>query len=151
MGDGFEGHTRDDEKYKCEQCGFSTNSIQSFYLHIAFDCKNKLIRTFESGATRDTDEGKLDYEGFFSPLVTKRRAEYMHLHRKQSDGTMRDGDNWQKGIPYREALKSFVRHSEDIKLLSRGYDAREDIETAICACMFNLESMLLTILTDKSA
>lgn len=107
------------------------------------------IRTFDTGATRDTDEGKHDIEAFFSPLVTKRRAEYMHIHRKQSDGTLRSGDNWQKGIPYQQSLKSLCRHIEDIKLLSRGYEAREDIETAICAAMFNLESMLLTRLEGK--
>jgi len=27
------------------------------------------IRQFTTGATRDTSDGKLDYEGFISPLV----------------------------------------------------------------------------------
>lgn len=35
-----------------------------------------LIRTFETGATRDTAQGKLDYEGFTSPLVLERIDEY---------------------------------------------------------------------------
>jgi hypothetical protein len=115
----------------------------------ALEMAQDSVRTFDTGATRDTDEGKHDIEAFFSPLVTKRRAEYMHLHRKQPDGNLRDGDNWQKGIPYQQSLKSLCRHIEDIKLLSRGYYAREDIETAICAAMFNLESMLLTRLEER--
>ena len=55
-----------------------------------------MIRKFETGATRDTDEGKLDFEGFFSPIVMERFAEYMNKHRRQSDGQLRDSDNWQK-------------------------------------------------------
>ena len=30
------------------------------------------IRKFETGATRDTDQGKYDYEGFLSPVVLDR-------------------------------------------------------------------------------
>ena len=54
------------------------------------------MRTFKSGATRDDDAEKFDYEGFLSPLVIRRYAEYMHGHRKQVDGKMRDSDNCQK-------------------------------------------------------
>jgi len=32
------------------------------------------MRQFESGATRDTEDGKLDYEGFLSPAVLLRFA-----------------------------------------------------------------------------
>src|SRR5262249_20215749 len=59
-------------------------------------------RIFKTGATRDTDTGKLDYEGFLSPLVLKRYAEYMHQHRVMKDGAMRASDNWQRGIPLDE-------------------------------------------------
>ena len=54
------------------------------------------MRTFDTGATRDSDNDKLDYEGFLSPLVLRRYAEYLHKHRKQSDGKIRTSDNWQK-------------------------------------------------------
>jgi len=33
-------------------------------------------RTFDTGATRDTSQDKLDFEGFLSPLVIKRFGEY---------------------------------------------------------------------------
>jgi hypothetical protein len=68
------------------------------------------MREFKSGATRDDDADKYDYEGFLSPLVLERYAEYMHKHRKQADGKMRDSDNWQKGIPVVQYMKSKLRH-----------------------------------------
>jgi len=57
------------------------------------------MRTFGGGATRNSDQGKPDYEGFLSPLVIIRYGEYMTRHRVQADGNIRDSDNWQKGIP----------------------------------------------------
>ena len=56
------------------------------------------IREWESGGKRDTDEGKLDFEGFLSPLVLKRYAQYMHPNRKMKDGSIRKSDNWQLGF-----------------------------------------------------
>lgn len=110
------------------------------------------IRTFESGATRNANEHKLRYEGFLSPNVLKRFAEYMHLHRKQADGKMRDPDNWQKGIPRDAYTDSLVRHVMDLWLHQRGYgdQATEDIETALCAIMFNSMGYLFEVLKDKS-
>ena len=43
-------------------------------------------RTFETGAYRDTDNGKLDYEAFLCPRVLESYAQYMHKNRIQSDG-----------------------------------------------------------------
>ena len=40
------------------------------------------IRSFPTGATRDTAGGKLAYEGFFSPLVLQERARFMHKHKR---------------------------------------------------------------------
>jgi len=109
----------------------------------------KGIRTFNTGATRDTDEGKLDFEGFLSPIVIERFAEYMHKHRKQSDGKLRDSDNWQKGIPIKEYMKSLFRHFMDIWKEYRGYKSRDGIEEALCANMFNSMGYLYEILKEK--
>ena len=38
-------------------------------------------RQFSTGANRNSEEGKLDFEGFISPLVIQRFGEYMHKHR----------------------------------------------------------------------
>ena len=95
------------------------------------------MRQFETGATRDSDTNKLDYEGFLSPLVLQRFAEYMQENRVQADGKLRDSDNWQKGIPKAQYMKSLYRHFMDMWLCHRGYEAREDIERSMCAVLFN--------------
>ena len=109
------------------------------------------MRTFETGATRDSDEGKLDYEGFLSPLVLQRYAEYMHKHRKQSDGSMRDSDNWQKGMPLNVYIKSAWRHFHDWWMEHRGLPSREGLEEALCALMFNTMGYLHQVLIAKKA
>lgn len=108
------------------------------------------LRTFETGATRDTDDGKLDYEGFFSPLVLRARAEYMHRHRFQADGQPRAADNWQKGIPSDAYMSSLWRHFMDVWLIHRGHDPGVSLEEAICAAMFNLEGYLHEALATQT-
>jgi hypothetical protein len=102
------------------------------------------IRTFETGATRDTDEGKLDYEGFLSPRVLQRYARYMHEHRKQSDGSLRASDNWQKGIPPDQYMKSMFRHFMEVWWLHRKLPPTVGVtlEQALCALMFNVMGYL---------
>lgn len=107
------------------------------------------IRTFETGATRNLDTNKLDYEGFLSPLVLHSFAKYMHSHRLQKDGTMRDADNWQRGISQDVYMKSMWRHFMDVWSLHRGGqpispDSGEpvNLEEALCAVLFNVQGML---------
>jgi hypothetical protein len=101
------------------------------------------MRNFETGATRDTDESKFDYEGFLSPLVLERFAAYMHSHRLQADGKLRASDNWQKGIPLDAYMKSGFRHFFDWWKLHRGLSTPYDDENeALCALMFNVMGYL---------
>ncbi len=110
------------------------------------------VRTFDTGATRSSDAGKLDYEGFLSPLVLKRFAEYMHLHRTQADGTLRGSDNWQQGIPQEQYVKSAMRHFVDWWMMHRGYtveapsdwrfDKDYDIMDAASGILFNVMGYL---------
>jgi len=97
------------------------------------------MRKFESGATRDDDKNKLDFEGFFSPLVLNRYAEYMNKHRKQADGKLRDSDNWQKGIPLAAYMKSGYRHFFDWWANHRNVTSvvKDDVEESLCALLFN--------------
>jgi len=97
------------------------------------------IRTFSTGATRDSDADKLDYEGFLSPLVLERYAEYMHTHRKQSDGTLRSSDNWKKGIPIDQYMKSLFRHFMSVW---KGHSVEEIKEEDLCAMLFNVMGIL---------
>jgi len=95
------------------------------------------IRTFSSGATRDTDEGKPDYEGFLSPLVIEAYGAYMNRHRIQSDGDLRASDNWQRGIPKSAYIKSAWRHFMDWWKEHRGIPSRDGLEEALGGLIFN--------------
>lgn len=114
------------------------------------------IRTFDTGATRDSELGKFDYEGFLSPCVLERYAEYMDKHRVQSDGKLRDSDNWQKGIPVTAYTKSLWRHFFDVWKIHRGYQVFDpkgghaiDQEEALCGLIFNAMGLLHTLTDDR--
>jgi hypothetical protein len=109
------------------------------------------MRKFETGAMRDDCADKLDFEGFMSPIVELSFAEYMHKHRVQTDGELRDSDNWQKGIPFEQYLKSLFRHLVDVWLITRGEHglAREDLESALCAMKFNINGLLYEYLNGR--
>ena len=107
------------------------------------------MRTFETGATRDTDEDKPDYEGILSPLVIVRYGEYMQTHRVQADGGLRASDNWQKGIPKSAYMASGFRHFIDWWSAHRGCPSRDGIEDAICGLLFNAFGYLHELLKEK--
>ena len=114
------------------------------------------IRQFESGATRDAEDGKLDYEGFLSPHTLERYAAYMNHHRAQPNGALRASDNWQKGLPKDTYMKSAWRHFVSWWKLHRGgsvTDERDghavDAEEAICGLLFNAFGYLHVLLTSK--
>lgn len=107
------------------------------------------MRTFDTGATRDGDTDKYDYEGFLSPLVLERFAAYMHQHRLQADGQLRDSDNWQKGIPLAAYMKSCWRHFLDLWMLHRGHARPVTVEDACCALMFNVQGYLHETLRQR--
>ena len=112
------------------------------------------IRTFDSGATRDTTQGKLDYVKALSPIVLRRYVQYLDKHRLQPDGSYRDFDNWKQGIPQDIYHSSGGRHFFDTWLLTEGYTTEDnhgpvDIEDALCAQLFNIQGRLHEILKDK--
>ncbi len=107
------------------------------------------IRRFPTGATRDQEEDKYDYEGFLSPLVLERYAAYMHQHRLQQDGTQRASDNWQQGIPLASYMKSGWRHFMVWWQGHRGAPAGEPLEEALCALLFNVMGYLHEVLKAK--
>jgi len=110
------------------------------------------IRKFGTGATRNTDQNKPDYEGFLSPLVIERYGEYMNKHRYQSDKKLRDSDNWQKGFGkehFKVCMKSLWRHFLDLWTLHRGNKGRETIDEAICGILFNAMAYYHQLLLDR--
>jgi hypothetical protein len=106
------------------------------------------VRAFETGATRDVEDHKNDYEGFLNPLVIRAFGDYMHKHRVQSDGNLRPSDNWQKGMDQDAYMKSMYRHFLDVWTLHRGYVATDfdgnivELQEALCALMFNVMGYL---------
>ena len=108
-------------------------------------------RTFDTGATRDQDTTKFDYEGFLSPLEIDRFAGYMHHHRIQSDGSVRASDNWQKGIPRDSYMKSMWRHLMTVWHHHRGLTqiGGENMENALCGVIFNAQGYLHEIMKAK--
>lgn len=110
---------------------------------------NGRIREFGTGATRDTSVNKPAYGGFLCPRVLQAYGRYMNKHRKQSDGTLRDPDNWQHGIPRGVYFESLLRHVLDLWLYHRGLhptdrDTGEELtlDDICCAIMFNIMGYL---------
>ena len=110
---------------------------------------NKKIRTFKTGATRNLEGEKLDYEAFLSSTALKRFATYMHKNRHLEDGTLRDGDNWKKGFPIESFMKSGWRHFFTWWDNHRNPTTDEEIEEALCGLMFNTMGYLREYLKKK--
>jgi hypothetical protein len=103
------------------------------------------MREFDSGAIRDSDDGKLDYEGCQSPLVMERYAQYMMEHCTQADGKKRSTDNWQKGFGLSVLIKSMFRHFVAVWFMHRGL-RQGDITDSLCALKFNVDGYLYEVL-----
>ena len=112
-------------------------------------CHIGTMRTFDTGATRDTDEGKPDYRGYLSPAALKRFGQYMTEHRKQSDGGLRASDNWKKGIPPIEYTSSLLRHVfdawdmyEEAEYRLEAIAASKEWQDLLCAVLFNVQGLI---------
>ena len=143
--------------YRCPSCG----QIKS--LHDPFSCKHcgwsvdSMIRQFDTGANRDTADGKLEYIGFICPVAMKRFAQYMHANRTLKDGTLRESNNWKKGIPIEVYWQSLGRHFFEAW---RWHDSQDSqtadidpvgLEDTLCAIMFNVQGLLRELLLQGSA
>ena len=102
------------------------------------------MRTFPTGATRDTAQGKPDYVGYLSPTALTAYGRYMLKHQTQADGTVRDAGNWKKGMPLDVYLASAMRHLHAVWLHHEGHGkmALEPLEDALCALWFNVQGYL---------
>lgn len=103
------------------------------------------LRTFSTGATRDTNEGKLEPWGFASPLAELEYSRYMNKHRIQSDGQLRDSDNWKRGIPILAFYHSLSRHILAFRLLMEQEDGPvpdNEIIDVLCAVKFNVDGLI---------
>ena len=102
-----------------------------------------MTKTFDTGATRNDSAEKLDFEGFLSPLALEALGAYMNFHRHLEDGSLRDSDNWQKGIPLVSYIKSLWRHFFDVWRAHRGNTSTpEGIVFGLCGVLFNAQGYL---------
>jgi len=116
----------------------------------------KEIRSFESGATRDECDSKPDFEGFIAPVCLEAYGEYMHGHRVQADGGIRESDNWQKGMGLETYMKSLLRHVFDLWAMHRGHERKDrkdghvlTIPEVCSAIVFNTWGYLFETITKK--
>jgi hypothetical protein len=109
------------------------------------------VRTFDSGAIRDTDQDKLSYVKGLSPLVLKRYMQYLAKHRIQTDGNLRDWDNWKAGMPQEVYLDSRMRHEMDVWLAMDGFQSEQDVTESLCAVIFNAMGQLHEVLFNEDA
>jgi hypothetical protein len=116
---------------------------------IAAPGERVVMSGFQTGATRSTDTGKVDYEGHLNPEVLALFGEYMNRCKVQRDGKIRTSDNWQSGIPVFRYVKSFVRHSFEfwrmwrgVKVVNVDTDQYFTVQDVLCAIMFNVMGIL---------
>lgn len=103
------------------------------------------MREFNTGATRNDNSNQLDLEAYIHPLLLTTFGKYMFKHAKQADGTMRAGDNWQKGMPISSYIESKVRHDTDVWLEFRDCDSRDGIMEGLCGSFFNLQGIIVKL------
>ena len=116
--------------------------------------REEKVRSFDTGATRSADAGRYDPEAFLSPIVIERYCEYLNKHREQPDGSVRDPDNWQKGIPLAAYMKGLWRHFLHLWTRHRGFvvqdpKASANIEEDLCAIIFGAQGYLFELLKEK--
>lgn len=106
----------------------------------------KETRQFATGATRDADHTKLAFSRFLSAFVLKRFAEYMNGKRTSNvpaGQTLREPDNWKKGIPLDAYMDSLFRHVFELWLYhTRGQAADmtpDQVEDTLMAIIFNVQ------------
>ena len=107
------------------------------------------MRAFDTGATRDTGEGKIDPEGFISPNVMLQYFKFMNMNRLQSDGQLRDSDNWQKGIPLDTYMKSMHRHLLEAWMEHRKIGTENGQMAALCGLLFNVMGYMHELLKEQ--
>ena len=103
----------------CNQSHFSKSQWYKLYGVDEFlkeESATESFRKFDTWATRDSWQGKLEYSNYINPLCDFSFAEYMKS-KQIIWWEYRSWDNWQKWIPYKSLFEWLVRHTEILKLL----------------------------------
>jgi len=109
---------------------------------------NSHMRVFDTGATRNSDTGKVDFDGFLSVAVLRSYGDYMNKNRTLEDGSYRRSDNWKLGINKEQYVKSMYRHFFDV-VDANGSKGTIDAIEPLNALLFNVMGLLHEHLKDK--
>lgn len=94
------------------------------------------LTKFDSGAIRDTSEGKPNFYECMSPFAMWRYGEYM-----EKSAEKYGADNWTKGIPIESYMKSLERHLLKLKMeLKYGFTKEEGDHAS--AILFNIMGLI---------
>jgi len=99
--------------------------------------KKKKITEFETGAIRDSQDGKVDFVETISFTAHERYARYM-TGKKKKYGT----GNFKKGIPITSYEQSLLRHVD--KYFRNKYEGGQDElnEDHVAAMRFNVDGIM---------
>lgn len=112
------------------------------------------LRNFDTGAIRDNDENKINYQGALSPLVLEAYGAYIQKHSLLPDGTRRNNKNWQNLFGTHEehrqvCIESAWRHFIDLLMEHDGYNSRDGLDEAIGGLMFNIQAYWFSVLKER--
>lgn len=94
-------------------------------------------RTFETGAIRDSEEGKADYIETISWTAMERYAQFMTENKKKYGA-----GNFKKGIPDESYERSLIRHWQKY-MVNQHEDGNSEPDVChICAILFNAFGLL---------
>ena len=108
------------------------------YLDDAKDDVAQCAKThFDTGAQRDTQDGKPNFYECLSPFAIWRYGLYM------AKASAKYGEwNWSKGIPVESYMKSLERHLVKLKMdLLYGHEEEPGVDHA-AAILFNIQGLL---------
>ena len=135
------------------------------------------FRKFDTWASRDLANGKLERSNYSHPLCDYSFANYMKS-KQIIGGEYRRWDNWQKWMPSDVLFESLIRHTNELRLLYKWYrlfETKTDwvidmiilpkntvfnedefdfceektIEMVLNAIKFNSEALKLNVLSDN--
>lgn len=115
---------------------------------------NGVLRMSESGAIRNSDIGKINYQGALSPLILEAYGKYIEKHSLLPDGTRRNNKNWQKLFGTVEehkevCIESAWRHFIDVLMEHDGYESRDGLDEALGGLMFNIQGYWFAELKER--
>lgn len=103
-------------------------------------------QTFETGATRDISDDKVDYQ-YIDPRFLAAFVEYGKTCSLMPDGSRRAFNNWKKGMPVLGYFKSMLRHVMALWLVGENPIKNDELSRegefeAAMGVLFNLQGFV---------